>query len=308
MLLLTTLLSCRHPAATPGVLPPSPQHRSVSSGGVEIHYRVFGQGPPLVVINGGPGVDSRGFEGLAEALSTTHTVVLYDQRGTGDSTVSPVNEETITLETYMADLEAIRHDLELTRWHVLGHSFGGLLACGYLVQHPTSIDRLIFSSSAGFDLSLFQTDHIGWIESQLTPDELTSLRSLQAAYHAGDHSDALLVEHAALLAGAYLVSDEHTALIAGRLYRSRPDIGQLLQADLHRIRFDSTDALASFASPALIIQGAEDVMDPDMAHRQHALMPDAELVILEHCGHYGWLDQPEAWLSTVETFLLADQP
>ena len=308
MFLFIALLSCRHPVAVPAAQLPSPQHHAVSSGGVEIHYRVFGKGPPLVVINGGPGVDSCGFEGLAEALAATHTVVLYDQRGTGRSTVTPVSADTISIAAYVADLEAIRADLGFSRWHVMGHSFGGLLASAYVVHHPDAIDRLIFSSSAGFDLSLFQTDHIGWIEAQLTPDELTTLRALQAAYHAGDHSDALLAEHAAVLAGAYLVSDAHTDVIADRLFRSRQDIGQLLTADLHRIQFDSTDALAGFVAPALIIQGAQDVMDPALAHRLHDLMPAASLVILEQSGHYGWLDQPEVWLDTVESFLLADPP
>ena len=70
-------------------------------------------------------------------------------------------------------------------------------------------------------------------------------------------------------------------------------------------RRGSGTSWAAFHRPALIIQGAQDVMDPGIAQRAHALLPESELVILDQSGHYGWLDQPEQWLSTVNAFLLA---
>jgi proline iminopeptidase len=51
-----------------------------------IHYKIFGKGKPLVIINGGPGMNSEGFAGLAEQLAKEGFLcIIYDQRGTGKS-------------------------------------------------------------------------------------------------------------------------------------------------------------------------------------------------------------------------------
>lgn len=302
--IIFAVLGCRHPipAQTATQQSQLSQH-ATSSDGTSIHFRVFGEGPPLVVINGGPGVDSNGFEGLAEALAAQHTVILFDQRGTGLSPLPEISETTITVDAHIADMEAIRNALGLSQWHVMGHSFGGILASRYVELHAEHVDKLIFSSSAGHDLTLFDTGHIEWIERQLHADELVALHELQSAYHAGDHSDALLRRHAEVLAGAYLVTDTHRDIIAERLFRANMDIGGHLTADLKAMQFDASTALSNFRSPTLIIQGAQDIMDPAMAHRLHALMPNTQLVILDDSGHYGWLDQPDVFISTVNAFL-----
>ncbi|MGB3079084.1 MAG: alpha/beta fold hydrolase, partial [Saprospiraceae bacterium] len=50
-----------------------------------IYYRTFGSGQPLLIINGGPGMNSNGFENLARKLSEHYKTIIYDQRGTGKS-------------------------------------------------------------------------------------------------------------------------------------------------------------------------------------------------------------------------------
>ena len=44
-----------------------------------IHYRVFGDGLPVLIINGGPGMNSDGFSGLAETLGKSYNAIIYDQ-------------------------------------------------------------------------------------------------------------------------------------------------------------------------------------------------------------------------------------
>ena len=55
------------------------------SNGVKIYYRTFGTGIPMLIINGGPGLNSDGFIDLAKTLSTHNQTIIYDQRGTGRS-------------------------------------------------------------------------------------------------------------------------------------------------------------------------------------------------------------------------------
>ena len=86
------------PADTPPIT-----HR-VNSSGVSISYRVFGQGRSLLIINGGFGTDSVGFEGLTQSLSSSHQVILYDRRGVGQSPMDQLTQETMTMALLVADI------------------------------------------------------------------------------------------------------------------------------------------------------------------------------------------------------------
>ena len=63
---------------------------------VKLHYTVFGKGYPLVIINGGPGMNSEGFAGVARQLSVNNgnQVIIYDQRGTGRSKMDRIDQQT----------------------------------------------------------------------------------------------------------------------------------------------------------------------------------------------------------------------
>lgn len=281
-------------------------HR-VHSAGVSISYREFGQGAPLLVINGGFGTDSVGFEGLARALGSSHQVILYDRRGVGQSKMKVLSKETMTMALCVDDIEAIRRDLKLTSWSVLGHSFGGMLAAHYAALHPSRVDRLILSSSAGVDLTLLQINNREAIHAQLSSEDRAALKALEAKYRAGDHSAELLERFSEILARAYVVNDALSPWVARRLRRSHEEVGRLLTHDLKKIQFDAKPALKTFKRPVLIIQGRRDVMIDEIAQVTHQTIPNSRLVILEGAGHYGWLDQPQAYLSAVLTFLKPDR-
>src|ERR1700704_339505 len=77
----------------------------VNNGIGKIYYRTFGNGKPLLIINGGPGMNSDGFVGLATALSKNNQTIIYDQRGTGKSIVEKTDALTITMKGMVEDLE-----------------------------------------------------------------------------------------------------------------------------------------------------------------------------------------------------------
>ena len=110
----------------------------------------------LIVINGGPGLDSqftfRGLKGLATA---SRRVIAYDQRGVG-RTPMPQTGNTLntdyTVDAFVADLEVLRIRLGVSRIDVLGHSFGALIAAAYAARHPTRVRSLILA--AGLPMSV----------------------------------------------------------------------------------------------------------------------------------------------------------
>lgn len=120
-----------------------------------IHFQTYGEGPPLLIINGGPGMSSEGFVPLAKMLAKNHQAIIFDQRGTGRSVLKNTNRSTVTMDLMVDDMERLRQQLNLQKWTVLGHSFGGMLAAYYATKHPDKISAMILSSSGGLDLELF---------------------------------------------------------------------------------------------------------------------------------------------------------
>lgn len=78
----------------------------------------------VILLHGGPGVPMD-FSPLAEHLSGNYQVIAFEQRGTGRS---PAKGATYSLDEYLKDLDAVADHFHLDRFHLLGHSWGGLYA------------------------------------------------------------------------------------------------------------------------------------------------------------------------------------
>jgi proline iminopeptidase len=280
----------------------------VESEGARIHYRTFGSGDPVVIINGGPGLDSREFASLARLLAPEHLVVIFDQRGTGRSGLEQPSSANVTMDLMLEDLEAIRGDLGVASWSVLGHSFGGMLASHYAAHYGARIDRLVLSSSSGVDRTLFEGDPRVPIHAQLSPQDRGELEVLEARHEAGDATPGLLREFSEILARAYVVDDTLAPQIAARMRRRNDVVAKLVSQDLERVAFDAKPALAGFPGSVLILHGAFDVVPLHISERAREAFQTAHLVILEGCGHYGWIERPQAYAREVLAFLAAGRP
>jgi proline iminopeptidase len=111
--------------------------------GYRFHVRTFGDkaDPPLIVVHGGPGGDSRYLSPL-QGLATDYFVIFYDQRGTGLSPRVPI--DTLTLESSLDDLHRIvDHYGEQRPVRLIGHSWGAMLVVGYLGRHPERVSHAV---------------------------------------------------------------------------------------------------------------------------------------------------------------------
>lgn len=272
--------------------------RWVIYDGFEHYMKIFGEGPPLLIINGGPGVSSDGFESLADSLSKEYTVVLYDQRGTGRSFARKSRQRDFTIAKMVEDIESIKAAMAVTEWTVMGHSFGGLLAYAYAAEYPNSVTALIQSSSGGMDLQVL--DHL------LINDRLTEVQRDSLSYYsnlAAEGDEEAQVKYNNILACAYVYNDSLAPAIAERLATADLEINEWIWNDLKKTHFDVKQEMLSFQSPVLILQGEFDMIDLSLSEKAHEILPDSKLVIVKDAGHYGWLDNPSQYLGTIRTFL-----
>jgi proline iminopeptidase len=265
------------------------------------YYKTFGKGEPLLIINGGPGMNSNGFENMAKTLSENQKTIIYDQRGTGKSKLAKLNTNTISMQLMADDIESLRKHLKIEKWNILGHSFGGMLASYYATVYPNSIDKLILSSSGGVDLTLLKTPNL--IEAGLNQSQKDSLNYWNSKIEKGDTSYAARIGRGRAMAPAYVYDQKYAPIIAERLTQGNSKINGLLWNDMQKMNFDCKAKLENFKNPVLIIQGKEDIISNEIGEIAHKTFPNSKLILLEHSKHYGWLDARKKFFSDINSFL-----
>lgn len=115
-----------------------------TSDGVSLYLRTAGKGYPCLFIHGGPGNTSHYFEPLpaAKMLEQKLMMIYYDGRGGGRSGSSP--DSNYTIKRMELDIEEIRHFLNIKKWSVIGHSFGGVIMTAYAKDYPENIESLVY--------------------------------------------------------------------------------------------------------------------------------------------------------------------
>jgi proline iminopeptidase len=99
--------------------------------------------PALLYVHGGPGIGALDFEQYMKGpLQKRVRLISVDQRGVLRSSPLPESAK-VTVDDLIADFEAIRSALAISRWQVLGHSFGGMVALRYGLAYPQRVERLI---------------------------------------------------------------------------------------------------------------------------------------------------------------------
>ncbi|MFC0050460.1 alpha/beta fold hydrolase [Rheinheimera tilapiae] len=270
-----------------------------------IYYQTFGAGQPVLIINGGPGLDSAGFEPVAKAIAAQgFQSILFDQRGTGRSVLANINADNIRLALMVQDIEHLRQHLQHDKLIILGHSFGGMLGAAYAAKYPQHIQKLIFSSSGGLDLQ-FRDQIAERLLQNLSLEEQIKLQMYQLRQRSGDDSVSTRDKLAQLRANAYVIDKTKASLIAARLKVVNMTINSLVFADLDSLHFDLKQQFKTFEAPVLVLQGEKDIISVDTAKTIAGSFSNARLVLMPNCAHYGWLDQPQLYYNALFAFLRA---
>lgn len=116
-----------------------------------LYYREFGHGLPIIVVHGGPGLDQGYLQPQLLELASDYRLIFYDQRGSGKSFDTKIDEEHINIDQFVNDLDVLRKSLGLDKFVVMGHSWGGFLAMEYAIAHQDHLMGLILLTPAPAD-------------------------------------------------------------------------------------------------------------------------------------------------------------
>ncbi|WP_423149005.1 alpha/beta fold hydrolase [Rubrolithibacter danxiaensis] len=118
------------------------EKRILTSDGVELFVTVKGKGIPCLYIHGGPGSGAYWLEAFSGNMLEQHMQMIYlDQRGVSRSS-SPKNKD-YSMDRMLKDFEEVRSALNIDKWIVLGHSFGGGIQTAYAAKYPNAVSGMI---------------------------------------------------------------------------------------------------------------------------------------------------------------------
>lgn len=283
----------------------------VDSGYVDIKngklfYRVFGEGKPMVFLNGGPGFSSNGYEMYADFFSDKRQVIIFDQRGTGKSKLKRINQNTVTIKKMAKDLEKLREHLNIEIWDVMGHSFGGEYAVYYAAWYPKSINKLILSASPRLDDEKSQLQHFKIpTYDKMIPEEQAVFQLLTKEIGTTKESEEISYRYQLGLKARYYVYkvENYSKAMNWFIYQSDQNREVSFYTLLSLGRNKLHEKLKKFNQPVLIIHGISDFINVSAPIANHKLFLNSTLKIVYDSGHMILMDQPEEYKKTIEAFL-----
>jgi L-proline amide hydrolase len=285
--------------------------------GHETWYRVVGEldpdapQTPVVICHGGPGAAHDYCEPIADLSRFGRTCVLYDQLGCGRSELLPQAPPDFWMPQLFKDelVELTRHLSIAGRYAVVGQSWGGMLAMEHALEHPAGLRGMVVADSpASMTLWISET---GRLRADLPIDVQETLTRHEEAGTTDDpeYRDAVEVFNARHVCRVVPKPDcvERTS----QQIRANPTVYETMNgpSEFHVVgslkAWDITDRLHEIATPTLLVSGRHDEATPLIVGQIRERIPGAEWVIFEESSHMPHVEEPEAFLETVEGFLRA---
>jgi proline iminopeptidase len=283
-----------------------PRHEGyIEVQGGRVWFQIMGSGnaTPLLILHGGPGFAHDYLEPL-EDLAGERTVVFYDQLGCGKSD-RPDDPTLWQIERFVAELQCIRAKLNLKNIHLLGHSWGCMLAMDYLLTLPAGVQSLIFASPC------LSTAH--WIRDAASHREALP-RDVQMILN--HHEKAGSVNCPEYQGAALLYYKRYLCRLDNwpePLEKSYLRLGSQVYDTMWGANefwvtgnlrdYDRTDRLRELTVPTLFTCGRYDEATPETIKLYHGMTPGSEMVVFEKSAHMPHLEESERYLGVVADFL-----
>jgi proline iminopeptidase len=307
LVLTTFFLTCCSTTPNTAATSTTIEEISIDAHEATIYCKIIGDGTPILVLHGGPGLTHDYLFPQMASLAKTHRVIFYDQRGCGRST-GEITSDSIQLNTYLNDIEAIRKALGYKKMTILGHSWGGFLAMNYAIAHPEAIDKLVLLNSTPLssdDVSQFGNEVI----RRLAPyeAELNSILTTQGFIN-GDPD--VTEKYWQTVFKAYCYNPEKVSLLNLRLSPEASanvfKVFELFNQSIYAKPFNFYDQLQNLKIDTLIMHGDADPISPAFAQKIHDSIPHSQYILLKNCGHFPYVETPDTFFQYLNAFLDSD--
>ncbi|HEV2579361.1 MAG TPA: alpha/beta hydrolase [Ktedonobacteraceae bacterium] len=266
--------------------------QSIQAGGVMTNYHEAGSGSPVILIHGsGPGVSAwANWQFAIPFLAQRLRVFAYDQLGFGYSEAAP--NQSYSLKRWTDHLLNFMQAVGVRRAHLVGNSMGAAVALAAAVTQPEAVDRLVLMGAMGVRFNLKRGEGLDAVWGY-TPS-VENMRRLIDLF-------------------AYNPGRFPTEQLAKLRYEAsiRPGAQEAFSSMFPEPRQKQVEALAAYEdhlsdvqNPTLIIHGREDRVIPiETSLKLINTLPNAQLHVFGHCGHWTQLEPRDTFNRLVRDFL-----
>ncbi|HEX6029017.1 MAG TPA: alpha/beta hydrolase [Nitrososphaeraceae archaeon] len=265
--------------------------KKVHVGDIDIAYKILGKGDPILLISGSGNVMDVWPSSMLQELSSNHTVIIFDNRGVGNTTSGT---RPFSIEQFANDTAGLMDALKIQKADVLGFSMASFIAQQLTLMHPEKVNRLIlYGTSCGGQESIPQSPEVVKALSDFvnnrTQDVETFLSVTFPLEWIKSHPTYLetIPKSAEIVPSATLVKQFNA-------------VENWLDTKWSGV----CSQLSNISKPTLIITGTEDIAVPAansiiLAQK----IPGAWLVQIKDAGHGLMYQYPEQFNKVLQTFL-----
>ena len=276
----------------------------------QTYYRAVGEckggKKPLLLLHGGPGSTHNYFEVLDQfADYDGRMIIMYDQIGCGNSYIEG-HPEYFQANVWLEELNSLRNTLHVSEVHILGQSWGGMMALMYALDcRPKGVKSYILSSTLS-SAKLWERE-----------------QHRRISYMSQKHQDAL---EKALKSGCYEDPDYMDSLNAFMNQHCNPIVTPLPECITREKKsgresyllgwgpneftptgtlsgFEVTDRLCEVKTPCLITSGQRDLCSPLIAKTMYDCIPNAQWELFAYSGHMPFVDEHEKYCRILSDWL-----
>ena len=288
----------------------------------DIYYEIHGENNDntLVYFHGGPGASCLDFTAQAKELSSKLKVVIFDQYGVLRSERIK-EDEAYGMDIQVEMIEEMRKKLRIDKWSVLGHSYGGMLACLYAHTYPSAVNKLILDCpsldfiDSSKSMAYYMSDYISKLDNNEAKAVLQKLKTT-------DYTDKTVffdltslleyIEDMQLRSYLHGITFEE---YAKKVYTEDIPNEMWAKSETHLMKLiDEGKMIENFLpmlknihKPLLLINGR---YDPACSENQIRYIKEnienVRQVLFENSGHFPRIEEPEKYTQCVTDFL-ADQ-
>ena len=253
---------------------------------IELNYKSFGQGPPLIIVHGLFGTLDN-WQTLAKSFAEKYSVFILDLRNHGRS---PHMDGLFDYQVLAEDLKDFMEQHWIYKSHLLGHSMGGKTVMQFSLTYPEMVDKMIV-------VDIAPKSYKGGHEAILHALSSLDLTTLVDRKSAEDHLMNLLNEVGTV---QFLLKNLSRKKEGG--FEWKMNLNNLIQ-NYDNI-LDNISIESQNEHPALFIRGGNSdyVLDSDFQHIQE-LFPNSKIITIDGAGHWVHADKPKELFEIVDEFL-----
>ncbi len=267
----------------------SMQPKTINAGGIVTAYLETGSGDPVLMLHGsGPGVSAiANWQSNIGAIGEKFRVLAPDIVGFG-GTVRP-DDVVYSLRTWTDHVWAFLDAMGISRTAIVGNSLGGRIALQMATDQPDRISRMVLMGSPGVGMT--PTEGLAALRAYEPSHE--AMRDLLRNYFAVD--PALITDELVAIRYAASVADgAHEAYRA--MFTDPRHAGSELGITEQEVR--------EITTPSLLVHGREDKVVPlSVSLTMLGLLPNADLHVFSHCGHWTQIERSAEFSALVSDFL-----